>query len=169
MKIDGPHNHRGPDQPERHLMVGSPQRPDVAQQHRHTHHDGQAGAVPGEDRSLCREPGVRRSRRGRSRGSLGPEGGDHHRDRTDDHDADGEDQWHPRTREGVTPAHRPLVGAPLPKALGGDDGAQCDKREPQEPAPPFHWSLGRSCVAATPVAISARAVRFQARNVRSLA
>ena len=31
------------------------------------------------------------------------------------------------------------------------------------------WNWGSSWVAATPVAIRARAVRFQARNVRSLA
>ena len=56
--------------------------------------------------------------------SFGPEGGDHHGDGPDGHDADGENQWHPRTRQGVTPTHGALVGTPLSEALGGDESAQ---------------------------------------------
>jgi hypothetical protein len=45
----------------------------------------------------------------------------------------------------------------MPQALGRDDRAQLTS------------SFGNSCIAATPVAMRASAVRFQARNVRSLA
>jgi hypothetical protein len=41
--------------------------------------------------------------------------------------------------------------------------------KPRSLRPPATWKVGSSWVAAIPVAIKARAVRFQARNVRSLA
>jgi len=59
-----------------------------------------------------------------------------------DHDADGQDQWHPRTRQRITPTHRPLVGAPLPEALRRHDRTQGDERQPQEPAAPLHLEFG---------------------------
>ena len=72
-----------------------------------------------------------------------PTGGDHNGDRPDGHDADGENQGHPRTRQGLTPPHGLLVGAPLAQALRRHDRAQGDQRQPQEAPTPFHLELGQ--------------------------
>jgi len=58
----------------------------------------------------------------------------------------------------VLPVFDPATMAP--KAISG---------RPKSRRPHSTWSFGRSCVAATPVAMRASAVRFHAKNVRSLA
>lgn len=58
-----------------------------------------------------------------------------------------------------------LIGVTL--ILNGDECTQCDRRE-TEYSPSATWNSGSSWVAATPVAMRASAVRFQARKVRSL-
>ena len=150
-------------------MIGALQRPDVAQQHRHADHDGQTGAVPGKSGTLPRQPGVRRIRRGRHGVSVAPKAaiataiaptatmpivstsGIHDRGKGS-----------PRRIARWLARHcRKLSAATTaPKAMSGS---------PRSRRPHSTWSFGRSWVAATPVAIRARAVRFQARNVRSLA
>ena len=57
-----------------------------------------------------------------------PEGGDHHGQDADHHDADGEDERHAGSREWLAAAHGPLVGPPVPEALGRHDSTKSNER-----------------------------------------
>ena len=165
----GPDDHGPRDQSEGNFLIRPVQRPDVAQQHRHADHDGETGAIPGESGALSGQPGIRADAVPTPWSSGAPGGVSATaiaptttipivrmrgiRDRG---------KGSPRRMARWLACHcRKLSAATMaPRAISG---------RPRSRRPHSTWSFGRSCVAATPVAISARAVRFQARNVRSLA
>ena len=100
------------------------------------------------------------------RGDQGQDG----RDQCDQRDSDGQQVGKPGPTRRITPAQGPLIGRPVEVTDHRDDRAEHDQRDAERMPPPADPVKRRQQLDdGQPAATSPRAVRIQARKVRSLA